>query len=585
MLPTKDTSEVSLEEYVSVIRRRWLWILLTPLVLGGLMLFRDLRAEPVYAAQAQLLLRSDTTSNIFSPSAPPAQPERALQNELRVINSRNVKEEVAKVYGEPISVRALAGGEDDVVILSATDNTAEGAAEKVNVYADTYQTVRLSTLIGDLANGKRIVQQQIDDFQTNVDQINAPLAELDARILSTSTDDPNYSALINEREQLKERTDAQRNEAQNNLNDYQERLQVLQLSERLTTTGGIQILNPATVPDAPISPTVARDVVQAVVVGLFVGLALAFIRDQFDDSLRSKVDVERAVRDLPTFGLVPYDASRDDKRNPKRKPKLSTMTAPLSATAEAYRALRTALQYAALERPLRTIQITSASAGESKTTTLSNLAMAYALSGKRIVVVDCDLRRPELYRFMQVDGTKGLTSVVLGDHTLDEALQTSPLHPNVDVLASGHLPPNPSELLSQERTGKILQALTERYAMVFVDCPPVLPVTDALVLSRYADATLFVVMANRTSRRSARRATEMLRQVGAPLLATVISGTTDRDSYGSLYEYYGYAQHSSIPIIGRFIKRSRGAMPTSTENILPSADENGVRSESEQVST
>ncbi len=575
MLATQDSSEVSLDEYVTVLRRRWMWIVITPLILGGFSLFQDLRAEPVYAANAQMLLRSDATNYATGVATTPVEPERALQNELSVINSRQVKEAVAEAYGKPISVRALAGGEDDVIILQARASTGKVAAERANIYATTYRSHRLETLLDDLTAARKVIQQQIDDFQAQVDEINQPLVALDDEILKLSPDDPRYATLVNTRQQIKERTDAERNEAQNQLNDYQQRLQILQLSERLTTTGGVQILNPAVAPTTPISPTVVRNLIQALVIGLFVGLGLAFLRDQLDDSLRTKAEVERAVRDVPTFALVPYDTTSGDERHPK----LSTLTAPMSATAESYRGLRTAIQYASLSQPIKVMQITSASATEAKTTTLSNLAMAFALSGKRVAVVDCDLRKPKLHRFMQVDGTKGFTTVVLGDLPLEDAMQTSPLHPNVDVLPAGYLPPNPSELLNHERTSRIIESLAERYSMVFIDCPPVLPVTDALVISRNVDATLFVTMANKTSRRAARRATEMLRQVGAPLLATVITGAADRDTYVSLYEYYGYLQRSKLPVIGRFITRNRSDIPTATEDMLPQADEDSETTE------
>lgn len=580
MLATQDSSEVSLDEYVTVLRRRWMWIVITPLILGGFSLFQDLRAEPVYAANVQLLLRSDVTSTVLAPSSAPVDPTRAIQNELSIINSRQVKEAVAEAYGKPIVVRAIAGGEDDVIILQAKASTAEAAAERANVYATTYQSDRLETLLDGLTSAKSVIQQQIDDFQAQVDKINEPLAALDAEILKLAPEDPRYATLVNTRQQIKERTEAERNEAQNQLNDYQQRLQILQLSERLTTTGGVQILNPAAAPSTPVSPTVIRNLIQSLVIGLFVGLGLAFLRDQLDDSLRTKAEVERAVRDVPTFALVPYDTTSGDERHPK----LSTLTAPMSATAESYRGLRTAIQYASLSQPIKVMQITSASASEAKTTTLSNLAMAFALSGKRVAVMDCDLRKPKLHRFMQVDGTKGFTTVVLGDLPLEEAMQTSPLHPNVDVLPAGYLPPNPSELLNHERTSRIIESLAERYSMVFIDCPPVLPVTDALVISRNVDATLFVTMANKTSRRAAKRASEMLRQVGAPLLATVITGAADRDTYVSLYEYYGYVQRSNIPVIGRFIKRNRSDIPSATQDMLPQVDEDEVDTSSETSS-
>jgi succinoglycan biosynthesis transport protein ExoP len=571
MHPVRDTSEVSVGEYLEVLRRRWAWIALSIIVLAGFTLFTDLRAPKVYASSTELLLQPKSSESIFQTSPTVADPTRALQNELRIINSRTVKLAVAKSYGRPISVRALAGGEDDIIIIAANGNTGTQAAKKANVYANTYQDVRLDALVADLAAAKVVIQQQINDYQAAIDKLDEPLAALDEQILQLESTDPRYTTLVTTRERLRSQTDVQRTEAQSALTDYQQRLQLLQLSERLTTTGGVQILNPAVPSSTPVSPTIARDVVQSLIIGMFVGIALAFVRDQLDDSLRTKADVERAVKDLPTLGLVPLDPGWRDARSPH----LATTAAPMSATAEAYRGLRTAIQYAGIERPMTLIQITSASAGEGKTTLLSNLAVAFAQAGKRVCVVGCDLRKPRLHQFMQVDGSVGFTSVVLGDVTLQEAIQQSPLHPNIDVLASGPRPPNPSELLSLDRAANIIRSLADDYTVVFIDCPPVLPVTDALVLSRVADATIFLATANKTTRRTAKRAVEMLRQVSTPLLGTVLNGVAAEDTYGSLYEYYGYVRRSRLPVIGRLLGRRNADIPAIDHDVLP-RDESDV---------
>ncbi len=568
MYPTHDTTEVSIAQYLEILRRRWLWVVLTPVLLLGLSLYRDMRAEPVYSAQVEMLLQSTSAENIFSPTAVAADPARALQNELRIIRSRPVSQAVTKAYGKPINARAAAGGEDDIIILSATANTGRAAAERANVYASTYKDTRLETLLADLTGAKKIVQQQIDDYQAAVDKVNEPLAKLDAQIAATPGTDPNYDSLVATRQRLKETTDAARNEAQTSLNDYQQRLQVLQLSERLTTTGGVQILNPAKVPSTPIAPTPVRNAVQALIVGLFLGVALSFLRDQLDDSLRTKADLERSVKDLPTLAMVPDDGGARSGGNAT----MTTIEAPMSAAAEAYRGLRTSIQYASVDKPIRTILVTSASAGEGKTTTVSNLAVAFAQAGMRVAVVGADLRKPQIHRTMKVQGGIGLTSIVIGELTLAEALQTSPLNPNIDVLASGPLPPNPSELLNHERTGRILSALAEQYQVIFIDCPPVLPVTDSLVLSKHADATIFVVFANRTTRRSARRAVEMLRQIGSPLLGCVINGVAGEATYGSFYEYYGYKPSSFRNRTRLFGKRHDHLPVIEKANLPPDAD-------------
>jgi capsular exopolysaccharide synthesis family protein len=568
MQTTQDSTEVSLAQYTDVLRRRWIWILLTPAVLVGLSLFNNLRAEPVYRASVEMLLQSKPSEEIFnSPTA--VDPERNLQNELRIIRSKPVQDAVKEANdGVAITASAIAGGDDDIIILSVTANEGRAAAERANIYATTYQSARVDAQLEDLAKTKEIYEQQIADFQAQIDEIDAPLKLIDAQIAQTPQTDPTYEELLATRQREKELTDAERTEAQNQLNDYLQRLSILQLSERITTTGGVQILNPAVTPGSPISPKPIRDATQALIVGLFLGVALAFTRDQFDDSIRSKAGLERAVRDLPTLALIPDDSRRDSK-NPDS---LVAAVAPMSANAEAYRGLRTSLQYAALDRPMKLVQVTSSSAGEGKTTTLSNLAYAFAQAGKRVVVVGSDLRKPRLHRTMQVDGSIGLTSVVLGQLTLQEAIQTSPVHPNIDVLASGPLPPNPSELLNHERTARIFESLAESYSIVFIDCPPVLPVTDSLVLSRIVDTTVFIAMANRTTRRTARRTVEMLRQVDSPLLGTVLNGVPAEETYGSFYEYYGYTSRPTIPIIGRFFGKKHYTMPSVPTEQLPDDD-------------
>ena len=287
MYATQDKSEVNLNQYVDILRRRWIYVVGTIAILVGFTLFTDLRATPVYRASTQLLLQGKQSDNILNPIASTSDPARALQNELRIVNSRAVRQAVAKEYGSPISVTATAGGDDDVFILSSTADNGKDAAERVNTYASVYQTSRLAALTEDIVETKKIVQQQIDDFQKQVDEINAPVAKLDAQILLTDPTSADYTRLVNERDQLRQKTDAERTAAQNSLDQYKTTLNQLQLSERLNTTGGVQILNPASVPASPISPTIATDVIQALAVGLFLGIAAAFLRDQLDDSLRA----------------------------------------------------------------------------------------------------------------------------------------------------------------------------------------------------------------------------------------------------------------------------------------------------------
>lgn len=578
MQAIQDGTEANLGEYAATLRRRWIWVVGAVVVLVGLSLAQDLRQAPVYRSSAQLLLQAKSSENIFSTATQSPDPSRAILNELRIINSRTVRDAVAKAYGKPISVSAKSGGDDDIIILTATDHNPDVAAKKVNVYATTYQTSRLDAIVSDLATAKKAVTQQVTDYQKQIDDLNKPIAALDAQIRNTSATSPEYTQLVTTRTNLAAQTQAQSNDLQSQLNDYQSRLELLNLSERLSTTGGVQILNPATPSSTPIAPTPVRDAIQAALIGMFIGFGLAFLRDQLDDSVRTKADLDRTVRDLPVIGLIPTDPGWRDSSGEH----LGTLASPMSATAEAYRSLRTSLQYLSLERPMKFVQITSASAGEGKTSTVANLAIAYAQAGKSVIVVGCDLRKPRVHRFLQVDGTVGLTSVLVGDVPLDEAIQQSPVHPNISVLATGPRPPNPSELLSLDRTAALIRSLGDRYSIVFVDSPPVLPVTDALVLARCVDATLFLAASNRTSRRQVRRGVEMLRQVKSPLVGTVLNGVSAEGTYGSLYEYYGGAPPRQIPIVSRLFQSRKSDIPMMERGVaekLPERDDATDRSE------
>lgn len=567
MEPMQDRTDTNIGEYLHVLRRRWPVIaactIVSVVIVGGL----SFTKTPVYEASAQLLLQARQSESIFSPGSGATDATRAVQNELKVINSLAIRKAVEEAFGRKITVSAVSGGEDDIIILSATDSDPEEAARKVNVYAETYQTARLDAMLEDLTQSRDVIQQQIDDFQAQIDELNTPLAELSTRIAEMPRDSPEYDPLVTQYQDLNEQVEGQRRTLENQLAEYQQRLQLLQVSERLTTTGGVQILNPASTPSSPISPNIMREVVQAALIGLLVGIALAFLLEQLDDSVRSPSELERITRDLPTLGLIPLD---EDWKS-KEEPRLATLVAPMSAAAESYRGLRTSLQYLAINRPMGVVQLTSSTSSEGKTSTLANLAMAFADAGMRVAVVGCDLRRPRVHQFFDVDGSVGLTSVLLGTTSLPMAVQQSPVHPNISVLPSGPRPPNPSELLSLDRTQEVIRSLLQNHSIVFLDCPPVLPVTDSLVLSRTVDASLFIAMANRTSKREIKQSLERLRQVNSPLIGTILNGVSAEGAYGSLYEYYGYQQPSGL--LSRF-RKNRSEVPdmapTTAQRAAPS---------------
>jgi non-specific protein-tyrosine kinase len=290
-----------------------------------------------------------------------------------------------------------------------------------------------------------------------------------------------------------------------------------------------------------------------------------------------------------------------------------TITEPSSPAAEAYRSLRTAVQFIGLDQTIRAIQVTSPNSSEGKTTTLANLAVALSRAGQRVIVASCDLRRPRIHEFLgladkdalkplgedllgpldeefvgQPDtnhfGELGLTSVLVGRVPLaegiEEALRVVPGEESLALLPAGPAPPNPSELLSSKRTAELFDLLKAKCDVLLVDSPPVLPVTDALVLAKLVDATILVGTADRTTRKEIHRSVELLHQVDAPLVGTVLNGVNPEATYGYGAGYgYGYA---STGLVGNGTRQGTNALSVNGRN--GSRQNNGARTGNHFVS-
>ncbi len=219
---------------------------------------------------------------------------------------------------------------------------------------------------------------------------------------------------------------------------------------------------------------------------------------------------------------------------------LITISNPRSPIAEAYRTLRTNLEFSNLDKALRSLLVTSAGAEEGKSTTLANLAVTIAQSGKRVILVDADLRRPTLHQVFGLKNSVGLSDMVRDDSILANPPTQDTSVPNLKVLTSGQLPPNPAEILGSKRMTEILAALLERADMVLFDAPPVLVVTDAAVLSSKVDGVLLVVSAGKTKRENARKAQEQLKKINANVIGAVLNNT----KADAATQYY-YADNNS----------------------------------------
>jgi capsular exopolysaccharide synthesis family protein len=289
----------------------------------------------------------------------------------------------------------------------------------------------------------------------------------------------------------------------------------------------------AEVPDKASSPKILQNLGVGVIVGLLMGLGVAVMRHLLDTKVRSEDDV-RSLTDSPILGVVAYDA--DVSAHP-----VILRDQPLAAPSEAVRRLRTNLQFIDIANRPRSIVISSSIPGEGKSTIAINLAVSLADTGTRVILVDADLRRPSIAEYLGIEGGVGLTTVLIGRAAVEDVVQ--PLGTtSLDLLPAGQIPPNPSELLGSMAMADLLERLSASYDMVLLDSPPLLPVTDSVVLSNLAGGALVVVGADRIHRPQLQQSLDSLETAGAHVFGIVMNKIARREAaayaYGSGYPSY-----------------------------------------------
>jgi succinoglycan biosynthesis transport protein ExoP len=528
--PQTKSTDLELGDYLRILRRRRGVVLMATVAVGAAAVIASARQTPVYAATAEVLLEPRRSESLFNPNTGARNdPARAVETEIRVLKSRPVEEAVRRELGPVPRVSARPLGQTDVIALTAESTSPRRSARVVNAYARAYIDFRRQQAVDDALAGGKGLQAKIDDLQRQIDELNGRVAAAPTfeREVAERSVAPSRQALIGQQALFKQM------------------LSQLQVEAGLSA-GGAQLVTPAEVPTSPVRPQPLRRGALGVAVGFGFGFALALLKEHFDDSVKVKEDVEQAVAGVPILGVVPAVAKW---RNGKT-PLTVSLTDPRSSTAEAYRMLRTSIQLMGVDPPVGTLQVTSPAQGEGKTTTVANLAVTLAHAGHRVLVIDCDLRRPRVHEFFGLHNKWGFVSVLAGQASLNEAIQDVHGVDRLRLLASGPLPPNPAELLSSERTAEILATAKNDADVVLIDCPPVLPVTDAAVLSSWVDATLLVASAGATRRRQLARADELLSQVDARIIGTVLNGLRG-DGHDDGYSYYRYYQREGDAPRGR----------------------------------
>jgi len=505
-----DTQEVDLRTYLGVLRRRKWWVILFSAVFVVGALAYSFAATTEYSATAQLLVQPQN-GNVTFTGTPQTITPTDVATELQLLTGAPVVDAVkARLHLSQLNVKVAEQGQTDVIVVTATNHRPAQAALVANSYAKEFVNYETSLATKTLTNLALELQRQI----SAIDQE-----------LTSAKGTPQQTALANQEAVLKE--------------------QAAQLAvSGAETTGGVVVTSLATAPTIPSSPKKVENGLIGLVVGLLVGLGAAFVVDSLDDAVYSTDDLERAAPHVPVMATVPIVGSW---RN-RGMPVVVSLSEPTGGAAEAYRSLRTSLQFMAQDSSIGSVLVTSPMAGEGKTSTISNLGVVLAKVGQRVVLVSADLRQPRLASFFGLDESVGLTSVMIGESTLDDALQPVPDVPGLTLLGCGPRPPDPAELLSSPAVTQIFDGLTQRFDMILVDSAPLIPVTDPLLLCPFTDATLLVVAAGQTKKGQLQRACERLAQASAKRVGIVFNEVKGETEYGYNYGYsHAYNGSSVVP--------------------------------------
>lgn len=543
-MQTPNVIELQLKDYLRILsRQRLILILVLAAAVVAAVGFTSLQTR-YYTASAEIFIELEPASDaVTGTAARRVDQKRSLENEIGFLESRLVSDEVARRLGWQPAVETIASADRDFLTVVAVEMEPESAMLVANTYAETYLELRRRSALDDLVATSEVVQSQVEELDDRIrsidDSMNAELDALEvafARDLENPDQDgavPSTAELLNQRRDVERRYEELRQPLTSQRLLFVQYLTTAQLNSDLTSGSVGRIMSPARLPEGPSTPRPVRNVALGVALGLVAGTALAVLRhtmtDTVDEGLGRAGYVEglRVVGSIPTFGR-------------RLKNKIVSVVEPASVGAEAYRSLRTAVVFAATTGGRRVIQVTSASPSEGKSETSTNLSVSLAQAGRRVVLIDADLRRPTLdQRLGKANDLPGLSSVLSTSREVAECLVEVDGVPSMSFLPAGPMPADPAALLASDRLADLVEQLRQHFEFVIIDSPPVGVVSDPLTLSSHADGVIVVARAERTRRRDLAGAVTALRQVEADLFGLVLNGVKGGRSYRDRYNYYG----------------------------------------------
>ena len=536
---------MELRSYTRVIWK-WLWLVVLAAVVAAISSYFTVNSAPrLYQTKTTIMVGRfiedpDPSGTQFYTSQQLAQTyvqivrrQPVLQGALDALNLSD-KMSWESLAGK-VAANLIAGTQ--LIEIYVTDTNPQRAQALADAVAQELIRQSPSNPSAEQEDRREFADEQMVELEGKITQAKIKVAELEAE----------RDATISAR---------QIQNLQSQINSIQDKISYWQSSYAQFLTflqGGdvnyLTIIEPARLPTFPISPNTMMNVLLAVATAVILALGAAFLIEHLDDTVKTPEDVERTVT-LSTLGGIVRIADEGNTQAP------IAAREPRTQVVEAYRALRTNVQFATVERPVQTLIVTSPNPTEGKSTTASNLAVVMAQSGLSTTLVDADLRRSMLHLKFNLPNA-GLTTALLADEdssVLDFLQETSV--ENLRVMTSGSLPPNPAELLGSTRMKRLLKTLEEESDLVILDTPPALAVTDAAILAAQADGIVLVVDAGRTRRNQLKRAVEVLDRTGTPILGVVINRLTARaGGYYYYYYYHGYYRSNGREQPTTFVER------------------------------
>lgn len=515
------SGSVELRDYLRVFRRQLALIVAITLLGAAAAAAYTFRRTPVYESSASVLVRAITT-NAFDPGS-------RVDQQLNMFNQRQLaqSEPVAALAAKTLQTTATPAqllehvnvdvpANSQILRVKYQDTVPLTAQRGADAFAKAYLVSREADARAQATTSQKSLQKDIARFQKQASAAEKQIADPDADSATRQAAQAKLAAANNRLDQL---------------------LSQLSGFQSLDFTPGT-VIAAAGLPATPASPNNRLDIGIGLLVGLFLGVVLAFVRDRTDDRLRGREDLAERL-DRPVLATIPPLSKRvrqEGKLRWKRRSRnsLVTLEQPNSPAAEAYRTLRTRMARLASQLDINSVMVVSAGVGEGKSTTAANLAVVLAETGKDVLLVSADLRRPRVHQFFSLQNKSGLSNLLTDGTPPDKrkgpvadgkqmASELWSVAPNLWVVLSGPLPPHPSALMDSDSMRQFLKEQRDLFDFIVLDCPPALVVADSMALAPLADAVLVVADAKESDRDMVSRLKEELEQVGGKIVGAVLN--------------------------------------------------------------